>query len=156
MAREDTLYVRNRRPNGLVLNYAGTRHLLEHRGHRADSTALPAEAANDATISRFLKQGYLEKISRDAFMKLGARTVDVRPNEFLTSNVGKNQSGVPMVAADADTTRTPSVLTDKAIHDAADPSPKWAGELMSTEEELEVYDYDSQSSQANYPSKNRD
>lgn len=158
MARtEDTLYVRNRRPNRVIFTYAGNRIRLEHRGHREDSWALPADAANDPTVSRWLKSGILEKISRDSFMRLGSRTVDIAPNEFLKSpKVRGKGGGVVMIAADADTTRSPSQLSDKSVQDAADPRLQWAGDLMTTEQELDEYQYDSQDqSGQNYPSKHR-
>lgn len=155
---ENTLYIRNRRPNGVAFTYAGNRIPLKHRGHREDSWALPAEAENDPTISRWLKQGIIEKISRDSFMRLGSRTVDLLPNEFLQSHKVRGKSGgVTMISADADTTRSLTQLGDKDVREYANPQPKWAGDLMSTEQELDEYQYDAQdaSGEGNYPSKHR-
>lgn len=153
--KDDTLYVRNGRPNRVVFYYAGTRTGLERRGSREDSTSLPAEASNDPTVSRFLKQGILEKISREAFMKLGARQIDIEPAQFLKRPVrdGK-RADVLMHPADADTTRSPSSLRDADVRKAAVPNLEWQGELMTTAEELEEMDYDAP--QHNYPSHHRD
>jgi len=157
MANEATIYVRNARPNRVVFHYAGTRYMLEHRGNRQDSAALPKEAQNDPNIMRWLQQGQLEKISRDAFMKLGTRQVDTLPNEYLDRAVRKsNARDVALHPAEADTTRSLTQVNDgdvqKAVRDRL--TPKWAGELMTTEEELEEIDNDNNS--INYPSKHRD
>ena len=154
-AKETTLYVRNGRPNILVLNYAGSRIPLGRRGSREDSTSLPVEAMNDPVISRWLKQGLLEKISRDAFMKLGARQIDIEPNQFLKRPVRDGRTAdVIMHPADADTTRSPSTLRDNDIRKAATPKLEWSGDLMSTDEELEEMDYSAP--EHNYPSHHRD
>jgi hypothetical protein len=154
---EDTLYVRNARPNSLVIRYAGTRQLLGHRGSRTDSWALPREAENDQTIARWLKSGHLEKISKESYMKLSARTIDVLPNEYLEKRLRqRNGLDVKMSPADADTTRTLTQITDGDVHKQVRDtvSPKWAGELMTTEEELESTEFETQ--QADYPSHHRD
>lgn len=160
MAQASTLYVRNGRPNRIVFHFDGVRYLLEHRGNRQDSTALPAEAGNDQQIARWLQNGQLEKISRDSFMKLGSRTVDILPNEYLKRDVRAQGGGlaIPMVAADSDTTRSRSQVADGDVHKMVrdNVSPKWAGDLMSTEEELETAEFAAQQTQPNYPSKNRD
>jgi hypothetical protein len=167
MAYEEALYVRNGRPNMIVFNYGGVRYALQHRGNRQDSTALPKEAINDLTISRWLKIGQLEKISKESFMALGARTVDVLPNEYLKRPVrglNKNDGNldIPMVVADKaggkeqNTAGTLTHLKDgdvqKQVREGV--SAKWAGDLMSTEEELEEF-LPEQEEQANYPSKHR-
>lgn len=157
MATESTIFVRNARPNRIVFHYAGTRYLLEHRGNRQDSAALPKEAQHDPSVMRWLQNGQLEKITRDAFMKLGARTVDTLPNEYLDRSVRKAQArDIVMKPAEADTTRSLTQVEDgdvqKAVRDRL--TPKWAGELMTTEEELEDL-VETQSAQ-NYPSKHRD
>jgi hypothetical protein len=167
MSREDALYVRNGRPNMIVFTVAGVRYALQHRGNRQDSVALPLEAANDTTISRWLKIGQLEKISKDSFMALGARTVDVLPNEYLKRPVrGLNKSDgnldVPMVVADKaggkeqNTAGTLTHIKDgdvqKQVREGV--SAKWAGDLMSTEEELEEFTPEHEA-EANYPSHHR-
>jgi hypothetical protein len=155
MAKEDTLYVRNGRPNRVVFHFNGMRYRLEHRGHRQDSTSLPIEAANDPEVSRWMKIGQLEKISKDAFMKLGARQVDVLPNEYLQRKIRNTAKGeVVMIPAEADATRSLTQINEKDIGKSANPAPKWAGELMSTDEEIETLDYSQAENQ--YPSKYRD
>jgi hypothetical protein len=154
--KDDALFVRNGRPNKVVFHYNGVRYPLEHRGNRNDSTSLPADAETDPQVSRWLRNGQLEKISRDAFMKLGTRKVDVLPNEFLKRPVRTGKGvGVEMIAAEADTTRSKTQLNDKDVIGTVreNVTPKWAGDLMSTEEELESMDFSAQ--QADYPSKHR-
>lgn len=76
----DTVYLRNRRPNRVVLTHAGLRVVLERRGSREDSVSLPAEALQDATIARWLRAGMIEQISKDAFLELASRTDAFDPN----------------------------------------------------------------------------
>jgi hypothetical protein len=153
--KNETLYVRNARPNRVVFHYAGNRYRLEHRGNRNDSTSLPIEAQNDPTISRWLKIGQLERIGKDAFMRLGARQVDILPNEYLQRKIRNNPKGeLAMSPAEADTTRSLTQVDDKAVNKAADPSPKWSGDLMTTEEELGTTDFEA--ANAEYPSHHRD
>lgn len=90
--KEDTLYVRNARPNRLVLKFNGLREVLEHRGNRKDSIALPGELREDSEIARWLRNGQLEEISKEAFLQLGRRSIDVLPNEFLKRDVRNNKS----------------------------------------------------------------
>lgn len=155
MAQNSTLYVRNGRPNRVIFHFNGMRYRLEHRGHRQDSTSLPIDAANDPEVSRWLKIGQLEQISKDAFMKLGARQVDVLPNEYLQRKIRNTAKGeVAMHPAEADTTRSLTQINEKEVQKQANPSSKWAGDLMSTDEELETFDYSDSGNQ--YPSKYRD
>ncbi len=163
MAQDTLIYVRNARPNKVIFYYAGVRYPLEHRGHRGDSVALPAEAAQDGTISRWLQQGQLEKISRDSYMKLGARTVDILPNEYLAqpmrSGRGAAAGVVPMQNAEGDTSKGLSTVKDADVFRSVREglSPKWGGDLMSTEEELDSPEFtNQQDNKANYPSKNRE
>jgi len=158
MAKNDTVFLRNKRPNAIVFHYAGTRVPLAHRGNRADSVALPAEALEDAQVSRWIQVGQLEKISQEDYISLQKRRIDVLPNEFLKQsnirNQGAAQTGVPLEKTGAD---TGNVDQKDVIADVRDRvSPKWAGDLMTTEEELEVYDYTKNEESANYPSKYRD
>lgn len=156
---DERIYVRNGRPNQVVFHCNDVRYVLGHRGSRQDSVALPAEARNDTLVSRWLKMGQLELISRDSFMKLNARTVDILPNEYLKRPVRKEKGlMVGMKAADADTTKKPSQVEDGDVHRMVREtiSPQWAGDLMSTEEELESQEFAAQQTRPNYPSKNRD
>jgi len=152
---EQTLFVRNRRPNRVVFSYAGNRYVLERRGSREDSTSLPADAKNDVTISRWIKQGVLEKISRDEFMRLGARTVDTPTAGFLKRPVrDQRHRDLRLHPAEADTTRSLTQIEDREVHSNASPNLEWAGELMSTAEELETMPEESEK-MPNYPSKHR-
>lgn len=156
--KESTVYLRNKRPNGIVFHHDGIRYKLEHRGHRQDSVALPADALQDATISRWIQLGQLEKISKESFMKLGLRTEDMRPNAFLKRPMREGRGiEVPMTKAESDTTGSLSVVhendVNKVVKDSL--SPKWAADLMSTEEEIEEFGYDKQDSSVNYPSRHR-
>jgi len=162
--KDELIYVRNARPNKVVFYFDGTRYPLEHRGHRADSCSLPAEAIHDATISRWVKQGQLEKISKESFNQLAARMVDVLPNEYLAQPMrtgrGSASGVVPMNTADSDTSKGLSQVKDsdvfKTVREGV--SPKWGGDLMATEEELESPEYINQQAEQtnNYPSKNRE
>lgn len=164
MANDNLIYVRNARPNKVIFHYNDVRYVLEHRGHRQDSYSLPAEAERDGQISRWLQQGQLEKITKEAFMKLASRTVDVLPNEFLRQPMrtgrGSGAGVVPMVNADADSTRSHTQVKDvdvfRVVREGS--SAQWGGDLMSTEEELESPEFinQQQKSANNYPSKNRE
>jgi len=131
--------------------------MLEHRGNRQDSAALPKDAANEPIVVRWLQSGQLEKISRDAFMRLGTRTVDTLPNEFLKRDVRKqNARDVDMKPADGDTTKTLTQVDEGDVHKTvrARLRPEWAGDLMSTDEELE--DMQDVQKHQSYPSHHRD
>lgn len=155
--KEDVLYVRNARPNRVAFVFGGHRYLLEHRGNRADSTSLPIEAQHDATVSRWLKNGQLEKITQNAFMKLGTRQVDVVPTEFLKQQNLTRAKGVGMNAPDSLSGSTQlSQLEQNDVHETVRKTRlEWAGDLMSTDEELESTDYEDGNVNNNYPSKHR-
>jgi hypothetical protein len=154
---EQTLYVRNRRPNRVVVSFSGVRYVIERRGSREDSVSLPAEAANDSVVSRWLKTGILEKITKDQFMTLAARTVDVNPAPYLKRPVREqNRRDLGLHPAEADTTRSLTQISDKEVSKAASPNLEWAGDLMSTEEEIEEFLPEQQGDTRNYPSKHRD
>lgn len=162
---ENTIYVRNARPNTVVIRYGDLRISLAHRGglgrdlprSPGDACALPADALNDPTIAKWLRNGTLEEISKDAFMKLSRRTIEVAPGQFLARPV-RGTKGVPvgMQPAEADAGKTKTQVSDQDVGKAIDKllTPEWAGELMTTEEELEEMDLDNKA--ANYPSKHRD
>ncbi len=155
--KEEALYLRNRRPNQVTIKYNGDRFPLEHRGSRKDSIALPKEAKNDPGIARWLRIGQLEELTKDVFMRLGTRQVDVLPNEFLKREVREPRGlGVAMAPAESDITKTPTQIDDGDVrkHIAENVRPKWAGDLMTSEEELEVFGTGDEETQ-NYPSKHR-
>jgi len=156
--KETTLYVRNARPNMVVFKFNDVRYVLQHRGNRADSTALPVEAKEDNTISRWLKNGQLEEISKDSFMQLGRRSVDVLPNEYLKRDVRNNKAAdLRLVESKDDASGLKvDIVPSEAVKTASEISrPEWAGDLMTTEEELENFNYDEDNSHANYQSKHR-
>jgi len=156
--KETTLYVRNARPNMVVFKFNDVRYVLQHRGNRADSTALPVEAKEDTTISRWLKNGQLEEISKDSFMQLGRRSVDVLPNEYLKRDVRNNKAAdLRLVESKDDASGLKvDIVPSEAVKTASEISrPEWAGDLMTTEEELENFNYDEDNSHANYQSKHR-
>lgn len=134
---EPTLYLRNRRPNRVRIKYAGSVFNIERRGAREDTLSLPAEAENDPIIAAHLKQGRLEKISRDAFFELAARVVDEPQRELKGRAEDVN---VEMLPEDH---RTPTLVVDGSFN-PKDPkgmatmSPKleFAEEPQSTESEI--------------------
>lgn len=161
--RDNTLYVRNGRPNTVIFTAGGVRHKLEHRGNRQDSAALSEDAAREPIVVRWLQSGQLEKISKEAFMALGARTVDTLPNEYLERSVRKtNARDLELLNAgktssqEQDTTGAVTHISDGDVHKTVRDrlTPKWAGELMTTDEELE--DLPEVTKNQAYPSKHRD
>jgi hypothetical protein len=108
----DLFYVRNGRPNRLIIKYAGTKFLLERRGSREDTITLPDDAKTDPVVARFLRQGFLEEISKEAFMTLASRDEDtilplaVRRANDVTLPMGNEQSNTPTVIADKDLAAT--------------------------------------------------
>jgi hypothetical protein len=154
----EKLYVRNRRPNRVILNYAGMRTVLERRGNRADSVGLPTDAARDATIGRWLRSGILEKLTAEQYHTLQSRTVDVEPTQFLKRPIVQQQrmgQGLPMIPAESDGSKSPSQLSDQTVRTGAVPGSDWAGDLMTTQEEIEQSPelFDKQKA---YPSKHRE
>lgn len=74
--QDNTFYVRNWRPNRLVFKYAGLKYVLERRGDRQDTVALPIDAQSDPTIARWLKSDMLENIERDDYIELASRVTE--------------------------------------------------------------------------------
>lgn len=119
----DTIYVRNLRPNRVVLLHAGLRVILERRGSREDTTSLPSEALNEPTIARWLRAGMIEQISKEDFLDLASRTDAFDPNfrspdePELVSNV--RSKAIPM---SPEKSETPFVI-DIAKLDRKELSP---------------------------------
>jgi hypothetical protein len=154
--KDQILYVRNARPNTVVFPFDGVRYKLEHRGNRADSTALPPGARQDALIERWLKNGQLEEISHSSFMQLGKRSLDTLPNEFLKRDLRNSKNTDLRLVENKDETSKQKIdiVPADATKKAGEVSrPEWAGEIMTTEEELETLQYDDPAT--HYPSKNR-
>jgi hypothetical protein len=156
MPPKTTLYVRNYRPNRLVLPKRATgdvRVTLEYRGHRGDTAALDASARNDPVIARWLGDGRLEEISQTAFNTLAKRQIDqTRPDDTLRA-AGQKIWNMPMTPEDH---RRPYQIKDSDFRPS--PSLEYAGEVISTDEEIAILEsmghFDKQ--KALYPSKHRD
>jgi hypothetical protein len=159
MATDNIVYLRNARPNQVIFHYDGLRYKLEHRGNRNDTVALPAGALNDRDISRWVQVKQLEVISKDSFVKLATRTVDILPNEFLQQPIRRGKGvEVPMVRAEGDISGTKTQIVEadamKTVKNTI--TPKWGGDLMSTEEELDSGDFQNAQTEPNYPSRHRE
>lgn len=76
----DTVYIRNNRPNRVVLQYAGLRVVLERRGSREDTASFPSDALSDPTIARWLRANRIEELTKDQFLDLSGRTNAFDPN----------------------------------------------------------------------------
>lgn len=145
----DILYVRNRRPNAVLVRVDGIKYTVERRGSREDSAALPGAWRSDPGVSAFLHQGILEEISKDAFMALGSRPEDTivedrqgrakkvpGPTDLPLVERSANEVNVPI---NPDDHRQPTVITDETLRKTAylrSPNPEFEGEIPSTEEDL--------------------
>jgi len=144
----DAVYLRNMRPNRVVLQHAGLRVVLERRGSREDSVSLPAEALQNATIARWLRGGMIEQISKDAFLDLASRVDAYDPNMR-----GENEPALKTDIKQADLPmstdpRTPTIIdTDKIDKSLLSPRLNYAQEPEPTEnvdlspQEVSVGDY---------------
>lgn len=134
----DVVYVRNTRPNAVLLrvgrNTDAVAQPLERRGSRADTTAIPADWLEDPVISQFIQRGIIEVISREDFMSLGTRGEGVPA--FRLKEKGK-EVNVPIL--DPEVSRTPYLITDKDLEankDLRSPSPEFDERVPSTAEEI--------------------
>lgn len=123
----DTIYIRNLRPNRVILKYADLREVLERRGSREDSTSLPSEAKNDPVISRWLSAGMIEEISKEDFFALTSSLDAYDPNrrhvdEPELSNPTRSRV-LPIKGMDDELGRTPTVVdTDKIDREMLTPT----------------------------------
>lgn len=122
----DTVYLRNNRPNRVVLTHAGLRVVLERRGSREDSVSFPAASLQDATTARWLRAGIIEQISKDAFLDLAARIDAYDPNvrsenePTIVSDI--RDRDLPLI----DDKTTPNIIdTDKIDRTLLSPSIEW-------------------------------
>jgi hypothetical protein len=128
---EGTLYLRNLRPNRVILKYAGLREVLERRGAREDTTSLPAEARNEPLIARWLRAGMIEEISKEDFLELAASGDLFDPqnrseDEPKLKNTVRDPR-VPQVPMAHDNSATPTVIdTDKIDKKLLSPQVEWA------------------------------
>lgn len=154
----DTIYLRNNRPNRVVLQYAGLRVVLERRGSREDTASFPADALSDPTIARWLRADRVEQISKEQFLDLSARTDAFDPNyrsvehredgrvkrslePALVSDV--NDVEIPM---SPDSSTTPTIIdTDRIDKDLLTPRVNYQNEPEPTPrsvspEETDIHD----------------
>lgn len=132
MANE-VLYVRNTRPNAVLIKYEGNKFPVERRGSREDTIALPADAESDPVVASLITRGIIEKISKDAFYALDARS-EGRPAFALKK--GGEQVNLPMNHADS---RTPMLIEDEVLNASKhlrSPHPEFAERVPSTVEEM--------------------
>ena len=145
----DIVYVRNNRPNAVLIRVDGIKYTVERRGSREDSAALPGDWKNKPPVSTFLMQGVLEEISKDAFMALGSR-----PEETIVEERGRPKrvpgpTDIPLVERSADDvnipinnpeeSREPYIITEADLRNTTklrSPNPAFAGEVRSTEEDI--------------------
>ena len=144
----DILYVRNNRPNAVLMRVDGIKYTVERRGSREDSAALPGDWRNKPPVSTFLHQGVLEEISKDSFMALGSRPEDTIVEERGRAKRVPGPTDLPLVERAAneinipinpDDHRQPTVITDENLRKTAkfrSPTPEFDGEVRSTEEDL--------------------
>lgn len=125
----NVLYVRNLRPNRVVLTHAGLRVVLERRGSREDTTSLPEDARNEPIIARWLRAGMIEEVTKEDFLDLAARSDAFDPNlraenEPLTKSLRDPRTpGLPM---SHDNSATPTVIdTDKIDKTKLSPQLEW-------------------------------
>jgi hypothetical protein len=146
----DILYVRNMRPNAVLIRVDGIKYTVERRGSREDSAALPAAWRDDPSVQTFLNQGILEEISKDAFMTLGSRPEDTiveergRPKRVpgptelqLKDKRGEDEVNIPI--NNPETSREPYIITEADLRRSTpdrSPQPKFADEVRSTSEDL--------------------
>lgn len=135
----EVFYVRNTRPNAVLVRLGDkphqTKYVVERRGSREDTTALPADAIDDPTVARFIQRGIFEVITKDQFMRLGERSTG-RPSIPLVER-SANQVALPM--GDMNNSRTPTIIADEDIKKFAgerSPNPEFVSQPKSTEDEI--------------------
>lgn len=129
----EVLYVRNTRPNAVLVKHNGIKYTVERRGSREDTVTLPADAKDDPTVANFLQKGILEEISKEAFMRLGERS------EGRAAFALKKSGEEVNLPHSGETAREPFVLADKVIDESKylrTPRPEFAERVPSTAEEL--------------------
>jgi hypothetical protein len=132
---EKTLYVRNNRPNAVLIRYAGQALSMDRRGSRNDTGALPADAEGDPTVAAFITRGIIEIITKEQFFALDARDesergLPVKQRPALEVNIPMN---------DANASREPYIITQKdldANKGARSPQPTFAGPVPTTDEDI--------------------
>ena len=144
---EPILYVRNRRPNAVLIKFENLKYPVERRGSRQDTVALPPEAREDPVVSQFLNKGIVEEISKEQFMALGGRPENPvagekdkqeRLHDYPLDRTRANEAAIPMEPEE--TSRTPYIITDKDLRSSMEfrtPAPRFAVDFPSTDEEIQ-------------------
>lgn len=128
------------RPNRLSFRYAGLKYILERRGAREDSTALPVDARTNPTILRWMKMGVLEEITQEDYIELSVRITD----EDIRENLAKAfKPNLPMGDYNAEIDmKMPYVIPKAHLDDEKfkqenmSPRIEWTKPPISTSEEL--------------------
>lgn len=134
----DVFYVRNTRPNAVLIRVAGLKQTIERRGSREDTAALPGDWREDPVVATFLHRGILEEISKDTFMTLGSRPEDARGTP-LRQRAAATDVNIPI--NNPEESRTPFLITDQDIRDSAklrSPRPEFEGTVPTTQEDLDA------------------
>ncbi len=118
--QDNTFYVRNWRPNAVVFKYAGLKYVLERRGDRKDTVALPNDAKSDSVVARWLRINILEEISREDFVELAARVTD---GPFGPLRSRAKEVDIPIEKRNSD---RPTTIPTELIDDQ-----KWRSEYLS-------------------------
>jgi len=113
---DNTFYVRNWRPNAVVFKYAGLKYVLERRGDRKDSVALPIDAKSDPVVNRWLRTNILEEVSREDFSELASRIVD---GPFGALRGSAKDVNIPMNANSDPLTPTPYTIDTTLLNNEA-------------------------------------
>jgi hypothetical protein len=130
----ETVYLRNNRPNAVLVRWNGMKFAWERRGSREDNLPVPADLLDDMTVQRFLREGILEQISKEAFFDLGQRTGE-KPNIPLKQHTAL-EVNIPFQPVDH---REPFIITDKTIAETKpmrSPNPQFEGRVKPTDVEL--------------------
>lgn len=161
MSSDGVLYVRNSRPNAVLMRVEGLKITVERRGSREDTAALPGDWRNNPQVATFLQRGILEEISKDAFMALSGR-----PEETFVEERGRPKrvpgpTEVPLVQRPSDAInipinpedhRQPTVITDETLRKSLhlrSPRPEFAGEVPTTSEDLQRIEEARKAAEAN-------
>lgn len=134
--QDNTFYVRNWRPNRVVFKYAGLKYILERRGDRQDTVALPVDAKSDPVIARWLKTDILEDIQRDDYIELASRATD---GPFSPIRSKAKEVDIPISDRESSTPTTiPTELIDNQDwrRQHLSPNLEYVDKPLSTAEEV--------------------
>jgi len=135
-SQDTTFYVRNWRPNSVMFRYSGLKYVLERRGDRQDTAALPVDARGNPTVTRWLRSGILEEITKDDFVELAARVTD-GPFAQLRSRLKEFDLPIEERTGAQPTTIKTELLDNKEWKDShLSPSLKYMTEPLATSVEI--------------------